>query len=155
MTRGIAAAIGPGDTPEQHQVDTLQAGAGLCDEQAVHVLVTEGPAAFDALVERGAHFDRDPSGGIALTREGGHAVRRIAHAADATGRAIHEALLKRAQAHPNITLRERWMAVDLITTRHLKRELGDAPPRLLPPLPKHRRPLTGLRVLDLPEAIRR
>jgi L-aspartate oxidase len=57
-----------------------------------------------------------------LTREGGHAVRRIAHAADATGRAIHEALLAQARAHPNIALRERWMAVDLITSRLLKQD---------------------------------
>jgi L-aspartate oxidase len=64
-----------------------------------------------------------------LTREGGHAVRRIAHAADATGRAIHDALLAKARAHPNIRLRERWMAVDVITPRHLSAELGNEPPR--------------------------
>ena len=69
-------------------------------------------------------FSPDPLGplGLHLTREGGHAVRRIAHAADATGKAIHDALLARAARHPNISLRERWMAVDLITSRHLKRE---------------------------------
>jgi hypothetical protein len=73
-------------------------------------------------------FSPDPDGplGLHLTREGGHAVRRIAHAADATGKAIHDALLARAAAHPNISLRERWMAVDLITSRHLQR---DEPPR--------------------------
>jgi L-aspartate oxidase len=60
--------------------------------------------------------------GLHLTREGGHAVRRIAHAADATGKAIHDQLLAAAKAHPNITLRERWMALDLITSRHVQRE---------------------------------
>ena len=69
-------------------------------------------------------FSPDPDGplGLHLTREGGHAVRRIAHAADATGKAIHDVLLDEVRRHPNITLRERWMAVDLITSRHLKRE---------------------------------
>jgi L-aspartate oxidase len=60
--------------------------------------------------------------GLHLTREGGHAVRRIAHAADATGKAIHDSLLAKAAAHPNIELRQRWMAVDLITSRHLRRD---------------------------------
>ena len=69
-------------------------------------------------------FSPDAAGplGLHLTREGGHAVRRIAHAADATGRAIQDALLARAREHPNISLRERWMAVDLITSRQMKRE---------------------------------
>ena len=74
--------------------------------------------------EQGVPFTPDPDGplGLHLTREGGHAVRRIAHAADATGRAIHESLLTRARSHPNITMRERWMAVDLVTSRHLRRD---------------------------------
>ena len=80
------------------------------------------PQAVEWLVEPGVPFSPDPTGplGLHLTREGGHAVRRIAHAADATGAAIHDALLAKARAHPNITLRERWMAVDLITSRHLR-----------------------------------
>jgi succinate dehydrogenase/fumarate reductase flavoprotein subunit len=73
-------------------------------------------------------FSSDPEGplGLHLTREGGHAVRRIAHAADATGKAIHDVLLERVRRHRNIQLRERWMALDVITSRHLKRE---EPPR--------------------------
>jgi L-aspartate oxidase len=69
-------------------------------------------------------FSADPEGplGLHLTREGGHAVRRIAHAADATGKAIHDALLAEVKRHPNIQLRERWMAVDLVTSRHLGRD---------------------------------
>ena len=83
---GIAAALGEGDTPEQHLEDTLVAGVGLCDEDAVRVLVEEGPARVRELIEIGAKFDRTSGGGIALTREGGHHRDRIAHAGgDATG----------------------------------------------------------------------
>ncbi|MGW2860003.1 FAD-dependent oxidoreductase, partial [Streptomyces sp. NPDC001205] len=69
---GIAAALGEGDTPQQHLEDTLVAGAGLCDESAVRALVTEGPHAVRRLIATGAHFDTDDSGAISLTREGGH-----------------------------------------------------------------------------------
>ncbi|MGV9252939.1 L-aspartate oxidase [Streptomyces sp. NPDC003697] len=90
---GIAAALGAGDTPEQHLDDTLVAGAGLCDEEAVRILVTEGPDAVRRLITTGAHFDTDDEGGIQLTREGGHHRRRIAHAGgDATGAEISRAL---------------------------------------------------------------
>ncbi|MFD0373463.1 L-aspartate oxidase [Streptomyces sp. NPDC059071] len=92
---GIAAALGEGDTPEQHLDDTLVAGAGLCDEQAVRALVTEGPDAVRRLIATGADFDRAADGGIALTREGGHHRRRIAHAGgDATGAEISRALVE-------------------------------------------------------------
>ncbi|MHB8451044.1 MAG: FAD-dependent oxidoreductase, partial [Mycobacteriales bacterium] len=67
---GIAAALGPGDTPEQHLRDTLDAGAGLCDPEAVAVLVREGPGRIQALVDLGAAFDRADAGELALTREG-------------------------------------------------------------------------------------
>jgi L-aspartate oxidase len=91
---GIAAALGPGDTPEQHLADTLTAGAGICDERAVRALVTEGPDAVHQLIALGAEFDRDPAGPLSLTREGGHLRRRIAHAGgDATGAEISRALL--------------------------------------------------------------
>ncbi|MFE3934822.1 FAD-dependent oxidoreductase, partial [Streptomyces goshikiensis] len=91
---GIAAALGDGDTPEQHQGDTLVAGAGLCDEEAVRLLVTEGPDAVRRLMATGAVFDTSAeTGEIELTREGGHHRRRIAHAGgDATGADISRAL---------------------------------------------------------------
>jgi L-aspartate oxidase len=81
------------------------------------------------LVESGVPFSEDPAGplGLHLTREGGHAVRRIAHAADATGKAIHDALLERARRHPGLTLRERWMAVDLVTHRHVHDDAHEDP----------------------------
>ncbi|WMX46433.1 L-aspartate oxidase [Streptomyces roseicoloratus] len=92
---GIAAALGEGDTPEQHLDDTLVAGAGLCDEHAVRALVTEGPDAVRRLIATGADFDRADDGEIALTREGGHHRRRIAHAGgDATGAEISRALVE-------------------------------------------------------------
>ncbi|MFH0242997.1 L-aspartate oxidase [Streptomyces sp. HK10] len=92
---GIAAALGEGDTPGQHLDDTLVAGAGLCDEEAVRALVTEGPDAVRRLIGAGARFDTSAeTGEIALTREGGHHRRRIAHAGgDATGAEISRALV--------------------------------------------------------------
>ncbi len=92
---GIAAALGPGDTAEQHLADTLTAGAGLCDTDAVRALVTEGPDAVRRLIALGARFDADPGGVLELTREGGHLRRRIAHAGgDATGAEVSRALLR-------------------------------------------------------------
>ncbi|GAA3969643.1 L-aspartate oxidase [Streptomyces marokkonensis] len=92
---GIAAALGEGDTPEQHLDDTLVAGAGLCDEEAVRTLVTEGPDAVRRLIATGARFDESAEGDLELTREGGHHRRRIAHAGgDATGAEISRALVE-------------------------------------------------------------
>lgn len=92
---GIAAALGEGDSPDQHEQDTLVAGADLCDHRAVRALVTEGPGAVRRLIATGAVFDTAPgSGEIELTREGGHHRRRIAHAGgDATGAEISRALV--------------------------------------------------------------
>ena len=113
---GIAAALGEGDTPEQHLDDTLVAGAGLCDEEAVRVLVTEGPAAVRRLIATGAAFDKDADGRILLTREGGHHRRRIAHAGgDATGAEISRALVEAVRADPNIEVIEHALVLDLLT----------------------------------------
>jgi len=113
---GIAAALGPGDTPEQHQIDTLVAGAGICDADAVRALVTEGPAAVQELIDWGANFDKDPDGNLSLTREGGHHRDRIAHAnGDATGAEIQRALTEAVRRAPEIQVFEHAMVVDLIT----------------------------------------
>src|SRR6187402_2274295 len=77
---GIAAALHPEDTVDEHLQDTLVAGAGLCSENAVRALVTEGPDRVRELVARGARFDTQDNGEITLTREGGHHRDRIAHA---------------------------------------------------------------------------
>ncbi|MFJ8772267.1 L-aspartate oxidase [Streptomyces microflavus] len=112
---GIAAALGEGDTPEQHLDDTLVAGAGLCDEEAVRVLVTEGPDAVRRLITTGATFDTTDSGDIALTREGGHHRRRIAHAGgDATGAEISRALVEAVRSAAVHTI-ENALVLDLLT----------------------------------------
>ncbi|MFI8348901.1 L-aspartate oxidase [Streptomyces sp. NPDC085596] len=112
---GIAAALGDGDTPEQHRDDTLVAGAGLCDEDAVRLLVTEGPDAVRRLIATGARFDTDDAGSIELTREGGHHRRRIAHAGgDATGAEISRALVDAVRARGLRTI-ENALVLDLLT----------------------------------------
>ncbi|MFI5984357.1 L-aspartate oxidase [Streptomyces sp. NPDC051555] len=113
---GIAAALGDGDTPEQHLDDTLVAGAGLCDEDAVRLLVTDGPGAVRRLIETGAVFDTSAeTGEIELTREGGHHRRRIAHAGgDATGAEISRALVEAVQ-DAGIETVENALVLDLLT----------------------------------------
>jgi L-aspartate oxidase len=120
---GIVGVLGSDDSIDSHVQDTLDAGAGLVDEHAARFIAERSAQAVQWLVDAGVPFSVDPAGplGLHLTREGGHAVRRIAHAADATGKAIQDALLGRARAHINISLRERWMAVDVVTSRHLHR----------------------------------
>ncbi|MEU5462808.1 L-aspartate oxidase [Streptomyces althioticus] len=112
---GIAAALGEGDTPDQHLDDTLVAGAGLCDEEAVRILVTEGPDAVRRLIATGARFDEAGDGGLELTREGGHHRRRIAHAGgDATGAEISRALVEAVRARGMRTI-ENALVLDLLT----------------------------------------
>lgn len=112
---GIAAALGEGDTPDQHLDDTLVAGAGLCDEEAVRALVTEGPDAVRRLIATGAHFDTSAAGEIELTREGGHHRRRIAHAGgDATGAEISRALVEAVRDGGLRTI-ENALVLDLLT----------------------------------------
>lgn len=91
---GIAAAIGPDDSPALHHADTLAAGAGLCDAHAVDVLVSEGPRYVLELVEWGTPFDRE-DGRLALAREGAHSVARVLHVRDVTGREIARTLWRR------------------------------------------------------------
>jgi L-aspartate oxidase len=89
---GIAAAVGPDDSPSLHLSDTLDAGAGLCDREAASALVTDGPRYVQELIDWGAAFARDADGRLALGREGAHSVRRVLHAHDATGREITRTL---------------------------------------------------------------
>jgi L-aspartate oxidase len=121
---GIVGVLGSDDSVESHVRDTQEAGAGLVDEHTARFIAERSARAVEWLVAQGVPFSPDPGGplGLHLTREGGHAVRRIAHAADATGRAIHEALLAEVARHPNIEVRHPWMAIDLITPRQLKRD---------------------------------
>ena len=123
---GIVGVLGTDDSVASHVRDTQDAGAGLVDEQTATFIAENSAEAVQWLVQQGVLFTEDPQGplGLHLTREGGHAVRRIAHAGDATGKAIHDVLLGHARNHPNITLRERWMAIDLITNAHLQQDLA-------------------------------
>ncbi len=112
---GIAAALGPEDSPGQHERDTLIAGASLCDLHAVRVLVSEGPFAVRKLIARGAVFDREASGEISLTREGGHLRNRILHAGgDATGAEVSRALLAAVHNDPEIEVVEDALVLDAL-----------------------------------------
>jgi L-aspartate oxidase len=112
---GIAAVLGADDSPGDHWTDTMTAGAGLCDPEAVRVLVSEGPAAVRGLQRLGTSFDLE-GGRLALTIEGGHSRRRIVHAGgDATGAEVERTLVEAVRAAPNVTVAERTFLVDLVT----------------------------------------
>ena len=119
---GIAAVLDSGDTFDDHIRDTMVAGAGLNDRAAVEFVIERAPASIDRLCELGVPFNRDAAfaegRALHLTREGGHSHRRIVHVDDATGWAVQEALLKAAEANPNITLLPGRTCIDLITDRH-------------------------------------
>src|SRR2546429_5322453 len=116
---GVAAAFegGSDDSPELHLSDTIAAGAGLCDPDAVRVLVTEGPERVRELIAMGAVFDQTGDGeaaGLALAREGGHSAARVLHAGgDATGAEIERALVAAVEATA-AEVREGWLALDFL-----------------------------------------
>jgi L-aspartate oxidase len=122
---GIACVLDPADSFESHVRDTLVAGAGLCNEQAVRILVEEGPQRIKELLAWGARFTKSRKskafGNLELGREGGHTANRIVHARDLTGKELERSLLHQAKRHPNITFLENHYAVDLITLHHLPR----------------------------------
>jgi len=112
---GIAGVLSPEDRFENHIDDTLIAGAGLCDREVVEMIIREAPNQINDLVRFGTLFDQE-NGGLALTREGGHSHRRIVHAlGDATGHEVMRALITRAKATPNVTLRDEMFTLDLLT----------------------------------------
>ncbi|TRZ56939.1 MAG: L-aspartate oxidase [Rhodocyclaceae bacterium] len=124
---GIAAVLDAADSNESHIQDTYTAGAGLCNPEATRLVVEHGRKSIEWLIDQGVHFTRDESTslGYHLTREGGHSHRRVIHVADATGAAVQETLTDKVRRHPNITIFERHIAVDLITGRKVGRpELG-------------------------------
>jgi len=114
---GIAAVLEEGDTFEAHVNDTMIAGAGLNDRDVVEHVVAEAPRAIARLMELGVPFATEGEA-LHLTREGGHSHRRIVHVADATGRAVQQALEAAAAKQPNITLLPDMVAIDLLTGRH-------------------------------------
>ena len=120
---GIAAVLSEEDSAANHIRDTHIAGAGLCNDAAVRFVVEHGRSAVEWLVQQGVPFTRDDqnSAELHLTREGGHSHRRIAHAADATGRAVQKTLVQQLKSHPNVEVLEHHLAVDLVTSAKLGR----------------------------------
>ena len=118
---GIAAVLDTTDSVEAHIQDTHIAGAGLCDEAATRFVVENGRRAIEWLIDRGVPFTReaDSEMGFHLTREGGHSHRRIIHAADATGAAVQATLTEQVLRHPNITVFENHIGVDLLVGEKL------------------------------------
>lgn len=119
---GIACVQHEKDSFDQHVSDTLIAGAGLCNEEVVRTIVSEGPARIAELVDWGVRFDRRDAKGhteFDLTREGGHTQRRVLHYQDTTGQEMSDKLLAAARLNPNITILENHFAIDLITTAKL------------------------------------
>jgi L-aspartate oxidase len=126
---GIASVLpedqrDPGDSVESHVADTLDAGAGLCNEVAVRTIVGEGTSAIEDLVHYGVLFDKDDDHFL-LGKEGGHSHRRILHARDTTGREVARALIETARKTPNLTLIENHFVIDLITTAKLGAAVDD------------------------------
>lgn len=115
---GIAAVVADDDSFQLHIQDTLSAGAGLCHSDAVDVLVREGPARLRELMELGVAFTKKGNE-LDLGREGGHSRNRIVHARDRSGSEIEHALLHAIGLHPNITVYENHLGIDLITEHHL------------------------------------
>lgn len=123
---GIAAVLDNRDTTTSHIEDTMIAGAGLCHRDTVVKVVENGRDAISWLVQQGVAFTKDTSvkrdvfvdGDYHLTREGGHSFRRVVHATDATGHEVQQSLEAQARGHPNITLFEHHMTVDLISDRN-------------------------------------
>ena len=118
---GIAAVLASDDSPDSHISDTTIAGAGLCDPATTRYAVEHGREAIEWLISQGVPFTRDQSSDIGyhLTMEGGHSHRRVIHAADATGHAVQTTLEAKVKAHPNITVLEHHVGIDLITSEKL------------------------------------
>lgn len=121
---GIATVLNSDDSIDNHIEDTLIAGGGLCDAEITRMVTEHGREAIDWLINLGVEFTREENSesGYHLTREGGHSHRRIIHAADATGHAVQKTLSQKVREHSNITLLENHIAVDLITSKKLKRQ---------------------------------
>lgn len=115
---GIAAVLDSQDSIEAHIRDTLIAGAFLNDEKATRFVVENGRRAIEWLIEQGVPFTKDAAG-YHLTREGGHSHRRVIHVQDATGLAVQDTLTRKVRVHPNITILEHHIAIDLITGHKL------------------------------------
>ncbi|MCU7880608.1 MAG: L-aspartate oxidase [Candidatus Thiodiazotropha sp. (ex Lucinoma aequizonata)] len=123
---GISVVLDEADTIASHVKDTLDAGAGLCNEETVQLVVKNGPMNIEWLLKGGVNFTKDDtsssSGGYHLTREGGHSHRRVIHAADATGKEVETTLQAQVMARPNIEVFEHHIAIDLITSERSEKK---------------------------------
>ena len=120
---GIASVLSKEDSFESHIADTVRVGAGLCKEEVVRAAVEEGPRHIQRLMDLGVAFTRkEHSSQLDLGREGGHSHRRVVHATDLTGQEVERALLAAVTSHPNVTLLEHHMAVDLLSAAHYGQE---------------------------------
>lgn len=125
---GVACVIDPEDSFDAHVADTLDAGGGLCNADVVRDIVSAGPARIRELEQFGLRFTRSSDDGESydLGKEGGHSHRRVLHCDDMTGREIERVLIERVMAHPNITVRDHCIVIDLITTSWLEQREPDA-----------------------------
>ena len=142
---GIASVFDLDDSFDLHIRDTLESGVGLCNEQVVKMVVKDGPARIRELISMGVNFSRQEKDGqeLDLGMEGGHSKRRIVHTKDRTGMAVEEVLLQHADSHPNITIYENHVAIDLITkTKMIKRGIVTS---------ETRETCWGAYVLDVPQ----
>lgn len=122
---GISAVLSENDSIESHISDTLNAGAGLCDKDAVQLTVLQGKKNIEWLKKQGVEFtkqkEKDGKTSLHLNKEGGHSHRRIVHSDDATGKAVSKSLIERAKEHQNISLLENHNAIDLIVKNKLNK----------------------------------
>jgi len=125
---GIAGVLHGPDTFESHVRDTIECGAGLCDEKIVRMVVMEGADRIREIIHWGTRFDKTQSGEYDLAHEGGHSEHRVLHYKDSTGNEIERALLNRVHQHPNIKIYTHYFAVDLITQHHLGSEVKRGTP---------------------------
>ena len=125
---GIAAVMYSPDSYEKHIQDTLNAGAGLCDEKIVRITISESTERIKELIDWGTQFDKTESGKYDLAKEGGHSEYRVLHSKDQTGSEIEKALLNQVKHHKNIEMLENHFAVDIITQHHLGIEVNKRTP---------------------------
>ncbi|EKD41417.1 MAG: hypothetical protein ACD_73C00725G0002 [uncultured bacterium] len=117
---GIASVMAKTDDFKSHVEDTLMAGAGLCDQNAVEYIISQGPRLVNELVTMGVEFSKmESSEDFDLTREGGHSHRRVLHAGDITGNEIEKALLARIKKHSNIKVYENYAAIDILSNHNI------------------------------------
>lgn len=127
---GIAAVWHSADSFEKHIADTLNAGAGLCNEKIVRQVVSEGTKRVEELIDLGTQFDRNEKGQYDLAKEGGHSEHRILHHKDVTGLEIERALLKKIHSNGNITVLDHYFAIDIITQHHLGKRVTSSTPEI-------------------------